>query len=105
MTFKRPLLALALLGSLAAGAAPAQAQGFTFGFGDERRAPFSDLLCSNEYQVRQAVTRQGFTNVSLNARQGRYIQVRATKGNWVYLLQYDRCSKAIVDADRLRRAR
>lgn len=101
----RMIAAVTVLGGLAGGAAPAAAQGFMF-FGDDyRRAPFSDLLCANEYQVRQMIARKGFTDIFLNARQGRYIQARATKGKWTYLIQFDRCDKAIVDVDRLRRAK
>ncbi len=102
--FKLSVAAVTLAGVMA-GAAPVAAQGFGFGFDDRRRAPFSDLLCANEFQVRQLIGRRGYTDISLNARQGRYIQARATRGAWVYLIQYDRCSKAIVDTTRLRRAR
>jgi hypothetical protein len=101
----RALAAIVLLGATLAGAAPATAQGFNFGFGFGPRPPFSDLLCANNSQVRQLIARKGFTDIFLNAIQGRYIQVRATKGSWVYLIQYDRCSKVIVDADKLRRAK
>lgn len=100
----RTIAGLMLAATLSAGIVPAaQAQGFNFGFGAER--PFSDLLCANEYQVRQIIGRRGFTDIFLNAREGRYIQARATRGNWVYLVRFDRCAKQIVETSRLRRAR
>lgn len=92
---------------LAAATVPAQAASvqFHFGIGDGFgfRRP---LVCIEltDRQIRNAVAAQGYTHIYLNVRNDRRIQVRATKGEWVYLLTVTTCTGAILDRDRLRRA-
>jgi hypothetical protein len=93
--------------ALAAATVPAQAASvqFHFGIGDGFgfRRP---LICIEltDRQIRNAVADQGYSNIYLNVRNDRRIQVRATKGQWVYLLRVSTCTGAILDRDRLRRA-
>ena len=91
----------AVLGLALAGAAiPAQAaMGDGFGF-------HRPLICIEltDRQLRNAVSAQGYHNIYLNVRNDRRIQVRATKGDWVYLLRVSTCTGAILERDRLRRA-
>lgn len=92
---------------LAVATVPAQAASmqFHFGIGDGFgfRRP---LVCIEltDRQIRNAVAAQGYTHIYLNVRNDRRIQVRATKGEWVYLLTVTTCTGAILDRDRLRRA-
>src|SRR5689334_998347 len=102
------ILRAGILGvALAAAAVPAQAASvqFHFGIGDGfgYKRP---LICIEltDRQIRNAVSAQGYHNVYLNVRNDRRIQVRATKGDWVYLLRVSTCTGAILDRDRLRRA-
>jgi hypothetical protein len=93
--------------ALAAATVPAQAASmqFQFGMGDGFgfRRP---LICIEltDRQIRAAVSAQGYHNIYLNVADNRRIQVRATKGDWVYLLRVSTCTGAILDRDRLRRA-
>jgi hypothetical protein len=59
------------------------------------------LLCMTDYQVRQAVARQGFTHIFLNAPIETQIQVKATKGKTVYLIDLNRCGGEIDGVQRL----
>jgi len=92
---------------LAATAVPAQAASaqFHFGIGDGFgfRRP---LVCIEltDRQIRNAVAAQGYDKIYLNVRNDRRIQVRATKGKWVYLLKVSTCTGAILNRDRLRPA-
>jgi len=102
------ILRAGVLGLALAGATlPAQAASmhFQFGVGDGFgfRRP---LICIEltDRQLRNAVSAQGYHNIYLNVRNDRRIQVRATKGDWVYLLRVSTCTGAILDRDRLRRA-
>lgn len=103
------LIRAAVLG-LALGAAtmPVQAQSFQFqfGFGSDGFGFRRPLICIEltDRQLRDAVRAQGYTNISLNVRNDRRIQVRATRGEWVYLLRVSTCTGAILNRDRLRRA-
>lgn len=93
--------------ALAAAAVPAQAASvqFHFGVGDGFgfRRP---LVCVEltDRQIRSAVAAQGYRSIYLNVRNDRRLQVRATKGEWVYLLRVSTCTGAILDRDRLRRS-
>ena len=100
------LIRAAVLGlALSASSLPVLAQGmqFQFGFGDPYgyRRP---LVCVEltDRQIRNAVRDQGYTNINLNVRNDRRIQVRATRGGWVYLLRVSTCTGAILYRDRLR---
>jgi hypothetical protein len=107
-TLKTVALALALGASLAV-APPALAGGPHFGFGfgfnpffDNNRVPYCPEL--TDYQLRRAVARQGFTNIYLNVRHNHRIEVRATRGEWVYLLRVSTCSGSVLGSQKLRRS-
>lgn len=92
------------------GAAPqaAQAQGFLFefGFGSDgffRRLPPRTCFMTDR-QIRDAVRQRGYHDIYLNVENNNRIQVRATKGEWVYLLRVSTCTGRILDRDRLRPA-
>jgi hypothetical protein len=55
-------------------------------------------------QIRRAIERQGYTKIYLNVQNGRYIQARATRGEWVYLLDVNACTGRVLDRERLRPA-
>jgi hypothetical protein len=103
------LLALALIAGTFA-ATPAQAQpgfGFGFSFGDDDDDGIFFNRCVirlTDRALRNRIEDQGYEDVYLNAPRGRYIQSRATRGDWVYLLEVDRCTGDVVDRERLRRA-
>lgn len=96
--------------SLALGAsiipASAASMQFQFGFGTDGFGFRRPLICLEltDRQIRNAVANQGYHNIYLNVRNDRRIQVRATRGDWVYLLRVSTCTGAILDRDRLRRA-
>jgi hypothetical protein len=109
-TLRAAAVALAL-GATALPALPAQAQSFSFEFGTgdfwgghhrDHRPRFS---CMTDYQVRQRIADYGYSHIYLNVANGRHIQARATRGRWVYLIDFNRCTGRIEDVDRLRRAR
>ena len=62
------------------------------------------LLCMTDYQVRQAVAAEGFTHILLNAPIETQIQVKATRGRTVYLIDFNRCAGHIDGIQRLRPA-
>ena len=112
MTIRTVMRAAALalaLGATGLAGAPAQAQGFTFGFhiGDEDgffiRRPLRLCLLTDS-QLRRAIRQQGYHDIFLNVANNNRIQVRATKGAWVYLLTVNSCTGRILDRDRLRRS-
>lgn len=92
--------------ALGASALPVQAQSmqFQFGFGTDGFGYRRPLICIEltDRQIRNAVRDQGYTNIYLNVRNDRRIQVRATRGDWVYLLRVSTCTGAILNRDRLR---
>jgi len=93
--------------ALAAASVPAQAASVQFHFGTGEGFGFRrPLICIEltDRALREAVAAQGYRNIYLNVRNDRRIQVRATKGEWVYLLRVSTCSGAILDRDRLRRS-
>jgi hypothetical protein len=95
------MLSVLLLGM----AAPAQSAGFGIFFGDERSDFFPGrITCMGDYQVRQAVAARGYSNIYLNVMNDGHVQVRATRGDWVYLLDFNYCSGRIEDRTRLRPA-
>ena len=94
-----------LLGT--AVAAPVQAQSVNFGifFGDEESDFFPErITCMSDYQVRQAVADRGYTNIYLNVMNDKHVQVRATRGGWVYLLDFNYCTGRIEGRAQLRPA-
>lgn len=102
--FATVLMAAMLLGTGAV--APVQAQNFGIFFGDESSDFFAPerIICMSDRQIREAVANLGYTNISLNVPNERHIQVRASKGGWVYLLDFNFCSGRIEGRDRLRQA-
>lgn len=93
--------------ALAAASLPVQAASIQFQFGTGEGFGFRrPLICIEltDRQLREAVTAQGYRSIYLNVRNDRRIQVRATKGEWVYLLRVSTCTGAILDRDRLRRS-
>ena len=92
--------------TLASAAAPATAAQFHFGFGIDGFGFRRPLVCIEltDRQIRNAVRDQGYTNIYLNVRNDRRIQVRATRGDWVYLLRVSTCTGTILNRERLRRA-
>ena len=62
---------------------------------------FDPLLCMTDYQVRQSVAQRGFTHILLNAPIETQVQVKATKGRSVYLIDFDRCGGGIDGVQRL----
>lgn len=97
--------ALVLGLALAGTALPVQAQDFQFrfGFGDRMHRPVVCIELTDR-QVRNRIAAQGYSNIYLNARDSRRVQSRATRGNWVYLLEVSTCTGRILDRQRLRRA-
>jgi len=105
MTIASILRAGAIGLMLAATAIPAQAASLQFHFGDGfgyRRV--ACLIELTDSQIRRAVAAQGYKKIYLNVANDRRIQVRATKGEWVYLLKVSTCTGTILDRDRLRRS-
>ncbi|MBN9311056.1 hypothetical protein [Devosia sp.] len=97
----------AILGlALAASAAPAGAAQFHFGFGTDGFGFRRPLICIEltDRQIRNAVRDQGYSNIYLNVSNNRRIQVRATRGDWVYLLRVSTCTGTILSRERLRPA-
>ncbi|MDB5542375.1 MAG: hypothetical protein JWQ89_4102 [Devosia sp.] len=93
--------------ALSASILPAQAQmQFQFGFGTDGFGFRRPLICLEltDRQIRNAVSNQGYHDIFLNAPIDRRVQVRATRGDWVYLLRVSTCTGAILDRERLRRS-
>jgi hypothetical protein len=59
-------------------------------------------MCMSDWQVRKLLQRRGYYDISLNAEMGRFIRARASKGNWVWRVDVNRCSGDIVRVTRLR---
>lgn len=100
--------ALALVAALFLGALPQAAQAqqflFQFGFGPDshfRRLP-PRVCIMTDSQIRRAVRQRGYHDIYLNVANNNRIQVRATRGDWVYLLRVSTCTGRILDRDRLR---
>lgn len=99
------LMAAMLIGADAT--APAQSQSLDFGifFGDERSDFYPERIsCLTDNQIRNAIADLGYTNVALNVANDKHIQVRATRGGWVYLLDFNYCTAQIEGRQRLRAA-
>ncbi|HQZ12591.1 MAG TPA: hypothetical protein PK286_06860 [Devosia sp.] len=102
-----------LLAALLGAAPPAMAQTLHFGFGmgidqgDDPDARFLPrrLCILTDRGLRNTIADQGYKNIFLNVPTGRYVQARATRGEWVYLLRVNACTGLIIDRERLRRAK
>jgi hypothetical protein len=96
--------------ALASAAVPAQAASMSLGFGFGDGFMFGHkhrvrcVLEMTESQLRRAISAQGYRNIALNVANNQRIQVRATKGEWVYLLRVSTCTGAIIERQRLRHA-
>ena len=108
--FKTIAAAVAAVAMLGAAPLPAQAQSFQFNFGfgigsDSffHRRPLRLCLLTDS-QLRRAIRQQGYHDIFLNVANENRIQVRATKGRWVYLLRVNACTGRILSRERLRRA-
>lgn len=100
---RQSVTALALL--VALSATPAQAQNFGIFFGDEPSDLFSAPplpMCMTDRQIRDAIADEGFDNIALNAPNEDHVQVRATRGGAVYLIDFNLCTGRIEDISRLR---
>ena len=102
-------LVVVMMTALALGAgvaAPVQAQRFGIFFGDERQDFLPErITCLTQYQIRQAIADLGYTDIYLNVPMEKNIEVRATRGDWVYLLDFNFCSAQVEGRSRLRPAR
>lgn len=105
------VLVAAALGASAISASPAQAHSFSFGFqfghGDfmfGRPHLHFPRLCLTDRQLRRAIRARGYHDIFLNVENNNRIQVRATRGRWVYLLWVNACTGRILDRERLRPA-
>ena len=101
----RALAAVAVAAALAiAAASPVSAQ--LIRRGNDGILNIDPLLCQTDYQVRQAIAAAGFKNVLLNAPVNSHIRARGTKGNTVYLIDYEYClGGGIESVEPLRSAR
>mgnify|MGYP003383715119 CR=1 FL=1 len=106
------LLRTILLAALLGASVPATAQTFHFGFGlgiDQGDDPDTEFLprrlcVLTDRGLRNEIEAQGYDHIFLNVPTGYYVQARATRGDWVYLLKVNVCTGVIVDRDRLRRS-
>lgn len=106
----RAAVAAAVIASGACTGLPVQAQTFHFGLGlgidegDDDDAVFLPrrLCILTDRGLRNEIEDQGYEDVFLNVPTGHYVQARATRGDWVYLLKVNACTGLIVDRDRLR---
>ena len=79
---------------------------FEFGNGEFRfgnKFP-QHFVCLTDRQIRRAIRNRGYHDVFLNVPNGQYIQVKATKGKWVYIIKFNYCTNDIVDRYRLHRS-
>jgi hypothetical protein len=103
--------ALLTAGLLGSAVPPAQAQSFQFGFGIgsgddgffERRRLLRPCIMTDR-QLRRTIRERGYTDIFLNVANNNRIQVRATRGDWVYLLRVNTCTGRIIERERLRPA-
>jgi|GEM_PF-5569379 len=99
-TNSKRLALVAIAGILALSALPVEA-----GLVHRNRdgsVSINPLLCYTDYQVRQAVAAQGFTNIYLNAAMESHMRVRATRKGVLYALDFNICTGQIVSIERLR---
>jgi hypothetical protein len=94
------LAAICLAGALALVSVPAQAQ--LFHRSHDGVYYINPLFCFTDYQVRRAVAAEGFTNIYLNAPVEAHLQVKASRGGHVYLIDFNICLGRIVGIRRLR---
>lgn len=105
---KTILVGFAALAIGAALSAPVQAQGgfnFGFRFGDQMTDFYPQrAICLTDRQIREAITRRGYTDIALNVPNDRRIEVRAVQDGWVYLIDFDFCANRVRGVRALRPA-
>jgi hypothetical protein len=104
-SFIRTAAVAALLACLMGGPAMAQPySAFGLQFWNDTYEPRKPELgiCMTDRQIRQAIAARGYSDISLNVAGDRRIQVRATEGRTVYLLDFDFCNNTIIDRQALR---
>jgi hypothetical protein len=99
-TLFRTLAVGVLVAATGFAAVPAQAASFGFNWSltnDDFRHRQERRQCfMTDYQIRQAVRREGFTNIKLAVENNNRIQVTATNEDGVYKLDFDTCKKRII---------
>ena len=101
------LLTVGILAGLASGAG-AQELRFGIMFGDEPtdfrrdRQPGQFYYCKTARQIRQAIESRGYADISLNVMNEPKVQVRATQGGTVYLIDYNYCEDEVIGRQALR---
>jgi hypothetical protein len=104
-------VALAFIVAVAASAAtPAQAWSFSNGsgsnpfFNEDNPDRLPELaICQTDYQVRRAMAAAGYENIYLGAPLSpKRVQVKASQGNGTYLLNYNRCTRQVLDIQQVR---
>ncbi|GLQ57704.1 hypothetical protein [Devosia nitrariae] len=101
------LAAAIAMAILAAGgpvaAQPFSAFGLQFNWEDSYEPRGPELgICMTDRQIRQAIAARGYGDIALNVRRDRRIQVRATQGGHVFLLEFDFCNNTIIERRALR---
>ena len=99
-------LKIALAALLFATPSVSHAQGFGIFFGDEpsdlhRRDPRLPM-CMTDRQIRNAIADLGYQDIALNVQHEDNIQVRATRGGAIYLIDFNACTGEIEGRQRLR---
>jgi len=99
------LVALAALMTLPPVAVTAGGIGFGFHFGDEPDDFYPPLaICLTDRQIRLSLADRGYSEIFLNVPNDGKIQVRARRGDWLYLIDFDYCRDRIDGVSRLRPA-
>jgi hypothetical protein len=96
-----------VIAAAASAATPAQAWTFSTGSGfwnqdNPDRLP-ELAICQTDYQVRRAMAEAGYENIYLGGRMSpKRVQVKASLGNRTYLLNYNRCTRQVLDIQQVR---
>jgi hypothetical protein len=94
------------LALMSATPALAQAPGFGVYFGSSQENDWKRYpqlpMCLTDHQIREAIARRGFDNISLNVPDERRVQVRASRDGAVYLIDFDFCADRIRGAQQIR---
>jgi hypothetical protein len=62
------------------------------------------VTCLSDYGVRQEIAALGYSQIYLNIMGDSRVQVRATMGKWVYLIDFNYCTRRVEGRTRLRPA-
>lgn len=101
------LAAAAAMVMLTAGgpvaAQPFSAFGLQFNWEDSYEPRGPELaICMTDRQIREAIAARGYGDIALNVPRDGRIQVRATQGGHVFLLEFDFCNNTIIERRALR---